>query len=213
MHFATTTSLLLTALTTLTTAIALPNPQSAHGDGAENEQGPVSFLWPHDRAWKDEDDNTGPCGSRQLANENRTDFPLMNGAVALTILDDAADVFLRISYKENPIAQSDFVSLSADIESLDAGHQCYNHFTIPRDVEAGDVATLQLEYRAEDDGKIVSHYACADITFVPNSQFTKSIPCFNVTSEEFVEKKDEESAAVGVRVQGVLMGAVMAARL
>lgn len=124
----------------------------------------------------------------------------MNGAVALTILDDAADVFLRISYKESklpnflyplsifpilqtgkddillwiqnrltfpaqpdPIAQSDFVSLSADIESLDAGHQCYNHFTIPRDVEAGDVATLQLEYRAEDDGKIVSHYACADI--------------------------------------------------
>lgn len=46
---------------------------------------------------------------------------------------------------------------------------------------------------------------------MPNSQFTKSIPCFNVTSEEFVEKKDEESAAVGVRVQGVLMGAVMAA--
>lgn len=36
-----------------------------------------------------------------------------------------------------------------------------------------------------DSDKNETYYACADVTYVPASKFTYSIPCFNVTSEEF----------------------------
>jgi hypothetical protein len=59
-------------------AAALPGlavAQVAHVSDAEGTMGPVAFMWPEDRLWNDNDDNTGPCGSSQGV-KNRTDFPL-----------------------------------------------------------------------------------------------------------------------------------------
>lgn len=69
MRYSTIASLLLAALPAFAAA------QAAHGEGAEEEMGPVAFMWPADRLWNDDDDNTGPCGSSESPS-NRTDFPL-----------------------------------------------------------------------------------------------------------------------------------------
>ncbi|KAF7907783.1 uncharacterized protein EAF01_005369 [Botrytis porri] len=52
----------------------------------------------------------------------------------------------------------------------------------PSDVEAGTNATIQLEYTSTYDGSgNETFYACADVTFVEESDFTTSVSCFNAT--------------------------------
>ncbi|KAI5803464.1 hypothetical protein DFH27DRAFT_49998 [Peziza echinospora] len=178
----------------LASAIPFTYAQAAHGDGVEEEQGPVGFLWPADRLWKDENDNTGPCGSSEGPSKERANFPLLGGAVALTIADEAWEVKLRISYKSNPTVQSDFTDfVGTTISKLAEGHQCYKSKEISRDIEAGTNATIQLEYTAVDDNVKKAHYACADIVFVATTSFTETIPCFNVTSEEFATEEELEN--------------------
>lgn len=47
-----------------------------HAAGAEGSvMGPVAFLWPEDRPWSADADNTAPCGSSSGVG-NRTQFPL-----------------------------------------------------------------------------------------------------------------------------------------
>lgn len=47
-----------------------------HGAGAEGSvMGPVAFIWPSDRPWTADADNSGPCGSN-VGPPNRTEFPL-----------------------------------------------------------------------------------------------------------------------------------------
>ena len=47
-----------------------------HAAGAEGTvMGPVQFLWPADRPWSSDADNTAPCGSSSGVT-NRTQFPL-----------------------------------------------------------------------------------------------------------------------------------------
>lgn len=54
------------------------------------------------------------------------------------------------------------------------------------DTEAGSNATFQIKYTADmESDKNETYYACADVTYVPASKFTYSIPCFNVTSDDF----------------------------
>ena len=64
---------------TFTLAVAaiagLISAQQPHGSEAEDEQGPVGFLWPSDREWNEDIDNSGPCGSTQGPGP-RTPFPL-----------------------------------------------------------------------------------------------------------------------------------------
>lgn len=69
----------------------------SHGEGAEGtEMGPVAFLWPADRNWSAAADNIAPCGSTD-GPANRTQFPLSQGAVALTIADEAWNVAIRLA--------------------------------------------------------------------------------------------------------------------
>lgn len=60
--------------------VALPRVVVAettpHAAGAEGSvMGPVAFLWPANRPWSAEADNTAPCGSSSGVG-NRTQFPL-----------------------------------------------------------------------------------------------------------------------------------------
>ncbi|EEP75980.1 conserved hypothetical protein [Uncinocarpus reesii 1704] len=162
--------------------------QSTHGDDESDKMGPVAFMWPPDREWGAAEDNTAPCGSAQGVT-NRTDFPLLNGALALIIQDDSWNVHVSISYKDDPKLNDDFELLIEPkrIDSLEPGHECYPLPSPPRDIEEGANATLQLKYLSEFDSKETeTFYACADIKFVAASKFTKQIPCFNVTSDDFV---------------------------
>jgi hypothetical protein len=68
-----------------------------HGEGEEGtSMGPVAFLWPADRVWDAQNDNTAPCGSSS-GPSNRTAFPLSQGSVALTIADEAWHVAFRLA--------------------------------------------------------------------------------------------------------------------
>lgn len=59
------------ALATLAVAEVTPHAQGAEG----SVMGPVAFLWPEDRPWSADADNTAPCGS-SAGITNRTQFPL-----------------------------------------------------------------------------------------------------------------------------------------
>ena len=68
-----------------------------HGEGEEGQSmGPVAFLWPPDRIWDAQHDNTPPCGS-QAGPSNRTVYPLSHGTVELTVADEAWSVAFRLA--------------------------------------------------------------------------------------------------------------------
>jgi hypothetical protein len=72
--------------------------EKKHGEGEEGKSmGPVAFMWPPDRPWAAEHDNTAPCGSARGPSD-RTQYPLTQGSVALTVADDAYHVAFRIAY-------------------------------------------------------------------------------------------------------------------
>lgn len=87
-------------LTFLATSAALSSAQS-HGEGEEgNSMGPVAFLWPSDRVWDAQHDNTAPCGS-STGPSNRTIYPLSQGAVALSIADEAWHIAFRLAVSDS----------------------------------------------------------------------------------------------------------------
>ncbi|KAJ4344672.1 uncharacterized protein N0V89_012416 [Didymosphaeria variabile] len=151
--------------------------------------GPVAFLWPPDRNWTAQADNIAPCGSAD-GPSNRTEFPLTQGAVALTIADEAWNVAIRLATGNDPRTESDFIDdqVVSNVSEVDPGHQCYKLQSIG-EITAGTNATIQMEYwgefEGENNGNNQSFFACADITFVAASDFNISAPCFNVTSSEF----------------------------
>ncbi|KAI0111265.1 hypothetical protein GGR51DRAFT_71602 [Nemania sp. FL0031] len=171
--------------------------EETHGEGAEGTvQGPVAFLWPDDRPWTAAADNIGPCGSSSGVS-NRTEFPLSQGSVALTIADEAWNVAFSIAYTNNPTIQSQFSQQVVTVPEVDNGHQCYKVADIPDSVVAGSNATIQLEYWSNMDnelnGRNQSFFACADITFVEAAKFTAQVPCFNVTSSDFESPESSSS--------------------
>jgi len=192
-------SLLLLFLSTLTAA----HLNAGHGADEASEMGPVQFLWPPDRPWHPDDDNVSPCGTKSGPGE-RTDFPLMNGHVALVMRDLAWETAIRISYKENPTKQSDFESIISNATRLEDGHMCYPMPPLPRDIEPGQKATLQIEYFSNDEGQSPNtdtFFACSDIQFVRNSKIGMIPNCFNVTATDFVSQ-DEIKAQENNPLQG-----------
>ncbi|KAL8377127.1 hypothetical protein RB595_008005 [Gaeumannomyces hyphopodioides] len=226
---------------------AADSETQGHGVGAlGTEMGPVAFLWPADRPWSADADNTAPCGSVRGVT-NRTPFPLSMhissivfahylprpdcparltlscplaaGAVSLSIATAAYDVDFSLSFSNDPKSNSDFTqqAVSHTIGRVEAGHQCYRLAAVPSAVKAGDNATIQLEYRSkyktENDGRDQTFYACADIQFVDTAAFKSNIPCFNVTSEEFVTPQGSspspsttENASAGGLSTGAIAG-------
>ncbi|KAL4761047.1 copper acquisition factor BIM1-like domain-containing protein [Aspergillus foveolatus] len=166
-----------------------------HGEEAAKEMGPAAFLWPPDRTWSAAYDNNSPCGSASGVT-NRTQFPLVNGQLALVIQDESWNVQIAISDKNNPTSNSDFQTIvsEARISDVDPGHMCYPVPNPGVDTEEGMNATFQIKYTSDfDTDKNETYYACADITYVPASKFTYQVPCFNVTVDEFTPTNGTES--------------------
>ena len=175
----------------VTSALASVGFVSAQDHGEEYAQtmGPVAFLWPPDREWSDEADNTAPCGSSAGVMSNRTMFPLDGGHIALVAQDEAWAVSVRISFRSNPTSQNDFQDwFSSNITNeLDDAHMCYSTPSVPSSIQANDFGTIQLEYNAIDGSQNISHFACADVYFVEKADFKNngfSSMCFNTTDGE-----------------------------
>ncbi|KKK19162.1 hypothetical protein P175DRAFT_0540894 [Aspergillus ochraceoroseus IBT 24754] len=167
----------------------------AHGEDEAKEMGPVAFLWPPDRVWGAAYDNTAPCGSSSGV-VNRTEFPLVNGQLALVIQDESWNVQVSISHRNDPASNDDFEAfiVSSRISDIDPGHECYAVPNPGIDVESGMNATFQIKYTSDfDTDKNETYYACADVTYVPASKFTYQVPCFNVTANEFTPTNSSTS--------------------
>ncbi|KAL4931958.1 putative protein kinase [Aspergillus undulatus] len=158
-----------------------------HGEEATKEMGPVAFMWPPDRTWGAAYDNNAPCGSVSGV-VNRTEFPMVNGQLALVTQDESWNVQIAVSDKNNPTTNDDFETIVAArrISDIDPGHMCYPVPNPGIDTEEGMNATFQIRYTSDfDTDKNETYYACADVTYVPASKFTYQVPCFNVTIDEF----------------------------
>lgn len=183
---------MLLSAASIASVVALASFSSAqeHGGVFAQSMGPVAFLWPQDRPWADDNDNTGPCGAgASSATSNRTNFPLTGGHIALVAKDEAWDLRVRISYQNNPTSEDDFEDIfhgNISAES-DRGHACYTFPDIPSNVRDGSNGTIQLEYNAIDGTQNISHYVCADVFFVERNKFQNtgfSAMCFNTTDGE-----------------------------
>lgn len=180
--------MLLTSISAL--ALASLTAAQAHGEQFAQSMGPVAFLWPQDRPWADDDDNTGPCGAGASSDvSNRTNFPLTGGHIALVAQDQAWGVRVRISYQNDPTSEDDFEDIfSSNISAeADKGHKCYQFPDLPNNVREGQNGTIQLEYNAIDGTQNISHFVCADVYFVERDQFQNtgfSAMCFNTSNGE-----------------------------
>ncbi|KAK4239393.1 hypothetical protein C8A03DRAFT_43000 [Achaetomium macrosporum] len=149
------------------------------------DMGPAAIMWPPDRAWSAQADNTAPCGSVASVT-NRTEFPLTGGKVAFVAQDDSYNTEISISFNNDPKSQSDFTALrTAAIPELDPGHTCVSIPDPPATVGAGANATIQIKYTADfDRPENQTFYACADITYVTAASFNQAdVPCFNATED------------------------------
>jgi hypothetical protein len=181
---------------------------------ASDTMGPAAFMWPPDRVWNAQIDNTSPCGS-VASPGNRTNFPLEDGLVSLTAQDDSYSVIMSISFKNgipssplilppsppnltnqyhlplsDPKTQSDFTYTinPVPVPELDPGHTCLRIPSPPETIAPGTNATIQLRYTADfDRPENQTFYACADITYVRAAEFNAAdVPCFNATSDQDV---------------------------
>ncbi|KAJ0330624.1 hypothetical protein COL922a_012280 [Colletotrichum nupharicola] len=163
--------------------LGLASVAYAQDNVMDDDMGPAAFMWPADRVWSGDMDNQAPCGSKSGV-ENRTEFPLVNGQVALVAQDDYYNTQISISYKNDPTSNSEFETLieNQSVADLNPGHTCVNIANPPSSVTAGSNATLQIIYKADWDAPHnQTFYACADITYVELANFNTRIPCFNAT--------------------------------
>ncbi|KAM0716123.1 hypothetical protein Q7P37_008637 [Cladosporium fusiforme] len=168
-------------------SIGWAQAQATGDDGNDVTMGPAAFMWPADRPWSADVDNIAPCGSHAAVG-NRTNYPLSNGRLALVLRDDISKLHVSVAYNNDP-SESDFEEVSGPghVGDLDPGHSCLTVPDPPSDVTEGSNATFRLWYEAspeEENGRTEDYYACADVTFVTENDFTESIPCFNATEED-----------------------------
>ncbi|KAM3468171.1 hypothetical protein MY5147_008200 [Beauveria neobassiana] len=170
---------------------------AAKGPMTSETIGPAAFMWPPDRVWSADADNTAPCGSIAGVG-NRTSFPLQSGKIALVAQDESYDLELAISYLPEPKTNSDFhnlISMEA-FKDIKLGHTCVTLPDAAASVQAGTNATLQIKYIADfDKPENQTFYACSDITYVELSNFGESIPCFNATEPTDSSKTGSGSGA------------------
>lgn len=109
--------------------------------------------------------------------------------MALQINDESLKVNMAISYNSDPSVNGDFINIVdySHFPVLDPGNECYAVPDPSSSVLSGQTATLQLSYAAYDNGRYRTFYACADIVFVPLSDFTETISCYNYSVETGVK--------------------------
>ncbi|CAK7205702.1 hypothetical protein SEUCBS139899_008481 [Sporothrix eucalyptigena] len=150
----------------------------------DSNLGAAGFLFPTEREYSAAADQTAPCGSVAQVG-NRTDFPITGGFVGLVDQEEAYYVSVSISYNSNPTSLDQFETLIAStrIKDLYEGHTCVSIPNPPSNISVGDVATLQVAFQAVWDGstKNETYYACADIVYILDADFTENDYCFNAT--------------------------------
>ncbi|KAJ9136855.1 hypothetical protein NKR23_g9497 [Pleurostoma richardsiae] len=155
-------------------------------DTMASDMGPAAFMWPPDRTWSSDEDNTAPCGSSSGVG-NRTSFPLTGGKIALVDQTESWNIQVALSYSQDPKSNDDFlvVIAASRLADLDPGHKCVSLPDPKSGTAAGANATIQILYLSEFDiAANQTFYACADITYVDAADFTTSIPCFNVSIDD-----------------------------
>ncbi|CAH0058874.1 unnamed protein product [Clonostachys solani] len=172
----------------ITAGLALLASIASAQNAKYTNMGPAAFMWPPDRVWSGDADNTAPCGSiASPNNSNRTDFPLDKGQVALVAQDESYDIQLSVAYMSDPKSNTDFKVITSpeQFREMELGHTCVPVGDIPDHVKSGDFATFQIKYIADfDKPENQTFYACADVKFVEEKAFTISIPCFNATEPD-----------------------------
>ncbi|CAK7563599.1 MAG: hypothetical protein SEPTF4163_001469 [Sporothrix epigloea] len=150
----------------------------------DSNLGAAGFLFPDERQYSAANDATPPCGTIAQVG-NRTNFPITGGFVGLVDQEEAYSVSVSISYHSNPTSLDQFELLIAStrIKDLYEGHTCVALPNPPSNITVGDVATLQVAFEAVWDGLTANktYYACADIVYVLDADFTQNDYCFNAT--------------------------------
>lgn len=96
----------------------------------------------------------------------------------------------RLNPPLDPTTNDDFEPFidGSSLSDVNPGHECYSVPNPSIDVEEGMNATFQIKYTSDfDTDKNETYYACADVSYIAASKFTYQVPCFNVTSDEFIE--------------------------
>ncbi|PNS21013.1 hypothetical protein CAC42_3350 [Sphaceloma murrayae] len=177
----------VSTLLLIVSAVGVQGQDEPHGSEAAKTMGPAAFMWPPDREWGAAQDNTAPCGSTAGVT-NRTDFPLVNGQVALVMQDDSYYVQVGIAYNNDPRTMEDFqvVIDDARLTELDPGHSCFPVPDPPSGTVAGSNATLQIRYTSDfETDRNETFYACSDIRYVLTTDFNYQVPCFNASVDDF----------------------------
>ncbi|EGP92544.1 unnamed protein product [Zymoseptoria tritici ST99CH_1A5] len=145
--------------------------------------GPAAFLWPEERPWCPDADNTPPCGSSYGVGK-RTEFPLTNGRLALVAQENTHAVQIGISYFDDPQTLDDFEIFYDPSEiNLKPGHTCIRAPDAPHGIYIGDHATFFMRY-VPNEVPEEAYYACSDVRFVAEADFKADgvdTHCFNVT--------------------------------
>lgn len=136
----------------------------------------------------------------------------------------------------DPTSNADFSVIipSKDFKEIELGHTCVPVPDAPRNIDAGANATLQIVYIADfDKPENQTFYACADITYVLESDFSTQIPCFNATTGDTgtpttgggsgsqssaspsasPESKKKKSGISGGAIAGAVVGSVVGAAI
>lgn len=166
------------------TAAGLLAVRTARAEDIDSNLGAAGFLFPTEREYSASADTTAPCGSVAQVG-NRTSFPITGGFVGLVDQEEAYSVSVSISYNSNPTSLNEFETLIAStrIQDLYEGHTCVTIPNPPSNISVGDVATLQVAFEAVWDGSTTNetYYACADIVYILDADFTENDYCFNAT--------------------------------
>ncbi|CAK7214385.1 hypothetical protein SBRCBS47491_002125 [Sporothrix bragantina] len=165
-------------------AVASLASRTVRAEDIDSNLGAAGFLFPTEREYSAAADQTAPCGSVAQVG-NRTNFPLTGGFVGLVDQEEAYSVSVSISYNSNPTSLDQFETLIAStrIKDLYEGHTCVSIPNPPSNISVGDVATLQVAFEAVWDGSTTNetYYACADIVYILDADFTENDYCFNAT--------------------------------
>src|SRR5882757_8745730 len=115
-------------------------------------------------------------------------FRWLSPTAAVSICNSLFISYAALTDSIDPTSNDDFETIIAAmrIPELSEGHQCYPVPNPSADVEAFSNATLQIRYTSDfEDDRNETYYACADITYVPTSQFAYQVPCFNATVDDY----------------------------
>ncbi|KAL1874352.1 hypothetical protein VTK73DRAFT_435 [Phialemonium thermophilum] len=155
-----------------------------------DDMGPAGFLWPPDRVWNADKDNTAPCGSPAGVG-NRTGFPITNGKLALVDQDEGFNIQISVSYSNSEFS---FVPVSSFVVSPAFGPQesCQKGNGVSRCQQVGDLdPTTNADFTtlipSTNFKELLRGHTCVPVADPPRSVSVGSNATFQLvyTAEDF----------------------------